>query len=106
MIIDGRAEIMEEDRTFEKAKQKAFRLLSVRGRSVKELRSRLKEKGFEESVVGKVITRLTELEYLDDEFFAREFTRDLAVNKLYGNRRIEVSLLGKGIDRKFMKIKT
>lgn len=92
-----------EDPTLEKAKQKAFRLLSVRGRSKKELRSKLKEKGFEEPVVEKVIARLLELKYLDDEFFAREFTRNLAVNRLYGNRKIEVSLLEKGIDRELIE---
>lgn len=94
---------MEEDHTLEKAKQKAFRLLSVRGRSTKELRSRLKEKGFEEPVVEKVIARLLDLKYLDDESFAREWTQNLAVNRLYGNRRIEVSLLEKGIDRKLIE---
>lgn len=94
---------MEEDHTLEKAKQKAFRLLSVRGRSTKELRLRLKEKGFEEPVVEKVIARLLDLKYLDDESFAREWTRNLAVNRLYGNKRIEVSLLEKGIDRKLIE---
>ncbi len=38
---------MAEDRDFEKARQKAFRLLSLRGRSTRELRSKLKEKGFD-----------------------------------------------------------
>ena len=94
---------MEEDHTLEKAKQKAFRLLSVRGRSTKELRFRLKEKGFEEPVVEKVIARLLDLKYLDDESFAREWTRNLAVNRLYGNKKIEVSLLEKGIDRKLIE---
>lgn len=94
---------MEEDHTLEKAKQKAFRLLSVRGRSTKELRFRLKEKGFEEPIVEKVIARLLDLKYLDDESFSREWTRNLAVNRLYGNKKIEVSLLEKGIDRKLIE---
>lgn len=92
-----------EDPTLEKAKQKAFRLLSVRGRSTKELRSKLKERGFEEPVVKKVIAGLLDLKYLDDESFAEQWGRNLAVNRLYGNRRIEVSLLEKGIDRKLIE---
>ena len=92
----------EKDHTFEKAKQKAFRLLSVRGRSIKELRTRLKEKDFEEPVVEEVIARLIELKYLDDESFASQWAQNLAVNRLYGNRRIEVSLSEKGIDRKLI----
>ena len=88
---------------FEKAKQKAFRLLSVRGRSIKELQSKLKEKGFEEPVVEKVIARLIELKYLDDESFAGKCARNLAVNRLYGNKKIEASLLEKGINREIAR---
>lgn len=92
-----------EDPTLEKAKQKAFRLLSVRGRSTEELRSKLRGKGFEEPVVEKVIARLLELKYLDDESFARQCASNLAVNRLYGNRKIEVNLLEKGINRELIE---
>jgi len=88
---------MADDPVFEKARQKAFRLLSLRGRSVKELRSKLLEKGFGDPVVNRVIAGLRELGYLDDAAFAREWARSLAANRLYGNRRLETSLLEKGI---------
>ena len=87
----------------EKAKQRAFRLLAMRARSEKELRAKLKEKGFDESVVEEVTARLRELNYLDDESFARQWARNLAVNKLYGNRRIEASLLEKGIPQPLIR---
>ena len=90
---------MEENLLHEKAKQRAVRLLAVRARSEKELRSQLKERGFDESVVGTVTARLLELKYLDDESFARQWARNLAVNRLLGNRRIEASLREKGIQR-------
>jgi len=93
-----------EDPTLEKAKQKAFRLLSVRGRSTKEIRLKLKERGFAEPVVEKVIVRLLELNYLDDKSFAEQWARNLAVNRLYGNRRIEMSLLEKGIGRNLIEL--
>ena len=87
----------------EKAKQRAFRLLAMRPRSEKEMRAKLKEKGFEESVIGEVAARLRELNYLDDESFARQWARNLAVNKLYGNRRIEASLVEKGIPQPLIR---
>ncbi len=90
---------MEEDLLHEKAKQRAFRLLAVRARSEQELRAKLKERGYDEAVVGDVAARLRELKYLDDESFAREWARNLAVNRLLGNRRIEASLREKGIPR-------
>jgi len=91
--------MMEEDFLHEKAKQRAFRLLAVRARSEKELRIRLNERGFDESVVRDVAARLRELKFLDDESFARGWARNLAVNRLLGNRRIEASLREKGIRR-------
>ena len=87
----------------EKAKQRAFRLLAMRARSEKELRAKLKEKGFDESTVEEVAARLRELNYLDDESFARQWARNLAVNKLFGNRRIEASLEEKGISRPLIR---
>ena len=89
--------MMKEAPLHEKAKQRAFRLLAMRARSEKELRSKLREKGFDESVVEAVASRLRELNYLNDESFAREWARNLAVNKLFGNRRIEASLMEKGV---------
>jgi regulatory protein len=87
----------------ERAKQRAFRLLAMRARSEKELRTKLREKGFAESVVEEVSARLRELNYLDDESFARQWARNLAVNKLLGNRRIEASLVEKGIPQPLIR---
>lgn len=88
---------MEEDSPQRKAKQKAFRLLAVRARSEKELRSKLKEKGFDETVIEDVTARFRELKYLDDESFAGQWARNLGVNKLLGDRRIVLALREKGI---------
>jgi len=95
--------MIEEKLLHEKAKQRAFRLLAIRARSEKELRTKLKEKGYDESVVGDVTARLRELRYLDDESFARGWARNLAVNRLWGNIRIEASLRDKGIPRELIE---
>jgi regulatory protein len=88
---------MDEDLLLEKAMQRAYRLLARRARSAKELRAGLKGKGFGEPILSKVTAKLAGLHYLDDESFALQWARNLAVNKLYGNRRIELSLREKGI---------
>jgi regulatory protein len=98
-----RDEMIEENLLHEKAKQRAFRLLAIRARSEKELRTKLKEKGYDESVVGDVTARLRELRYLDDESFAKSWARNLAVNRLWGNIRIEASLRDKGIPRELIE---
>jgi regulatory protein len=88
---------MEDDSVYGKALRKAFRLLSVRSRSCKELSSMLKDRGVPPDVTAQVVERLKELSYLDDDTFAREWSRHLAVNRLWGDRRIRISLREKGI---------
>jgi regulatory protein len=53
--------------------------------------------------VGDIAARLRELKFLDDEFFARGWARNLAVNRLLGNRRIEASLREKGMTRELIE---
>jgi len=88
---------MGDESLREKARQRAFRLLALRARSEKELRAKLTEKGFDGETVDLVVGELYGLKYLDDQSFARQWARNLAVNRLLGNRRIETSLREKGI---------
>jgi regulatory protein len=95
---------MGDDSLYEKAMQKALRLLSVRSRSCHELRSKLKERGISKTVIDRVVDRLNELSYLDDETFAKGWARNLAVNRLWGNRRISISLREKGIPESLIDV--
>jgi regulatory protein len=79
------------------AKQKAYRLLSLRPHSEKELEKKLREKGFPAAVVKEALEKLRDLKYLNDASFAAQWARNLAANKLWGNRKIVASLHGKGV---------
>ena len=79
------------------AKQKAYRLLSMRPHSEKELGKKLREKGFPAAVVKEALEKLHDMQYLNDASFATGWARNLAVNKLWGNRKIIASLQGKGM---------
>lgn len=81
----------------EAAKQKAYRLLSLRPHSEKELEKKLREKGFPAVVVKETLEKLHDLKYLNDASFANQWARNLAVNKLWGNKKIALSLREKGI---------
>ena len=81
----------------------ALRLLSARGRSLKEVRTRLTDRGVEVPVLEKVIEKLLDLNYLDDTEFAGQWARHLAFNLLYGNRRIAESLKEKGVPEEIIK---
>ena len=94
---------MDDDPLYEKARQKALRYLLYRGRSIEEVRSKLAQKGFDDAVIKKVVDRFTDLGYLNDRNFARQWAKSLAVSRLWGDRKIEISLLEKGISRDLIK---
>ena len=88
---------MPDDPLGEKAEKTAFRLLTLRAHSEKELREKLRERGFSEGVIVGVVEKCRELGYLNDWEFARQRARELAVNRLLGDRRIVLDLREKGI---------
>jgi regulatory protein len=79
------------------AKQRAYRLLSMRPHSEKELEKKLREKGFPAVVIKEALEKLRDLKYLNDASFATQWARNLAVNKRWGNRKIIASLQEKGV---------
>lgn len=79
------------------AKQKAYRLLALRPHSEKELEKKLREKGFPAVVIKETLEKLLDLKYLNDASFAVSLARNLAVNKLWGDKKIALGLQEKGI---------
>jgi len=89
---------MEDHLQYKRARERALRLLALRGRSRAELRKKLVERDFSKSVIDRVLENLGALGYLDDEAFAVNRARHLAVNRLYGDRKIAEQLREKGVD--------
>ena len=79
------------------AQQKAYRLLSLRPHSEKELEKKLREKDFPAAVIKEALEKLHDLQYLNDASFAAQRARNQAVNKLWGNRKIIANLQEKGV---------
>ena len=88
---------MREDPLGEKAEKTAFRLLTLRAHSEKELGAKLSGRGFADDIVAGVVEKCRRLGYLNDREFARQRGRELAVNRLLGDRRIVLDLGEKGI---------
>jgi regulatory protein len=80
-----------------KALARAFKLLSLRDHSRRELRDKLLRKGFSVSAVEKSIEQLEELNYLDDHEFGKDFIRYCQVVRKLGISAIRAELAGKGI---------
>lgn len=88
---------MDDDPLRKKALDRAYRLLARRARSEEELRRKLVEAGYPEGIVAMVLDKCRDLGYLNDARYARQRARDLAVNRLAGDRRIAADLRERGI---------
>lgn len=88
--------------TYEMGLKKATELLSVRERSVKQLRKRLIDYGYSEDVTSQVIDRLQEVHFLSDERYGAAFARSkLAVG--WGIGKIRKTLAQEGIELDTLK---
>jgi regulatory protein len=94
---------MPDGLTTEKATRYAYRILAARPLSEKEFRLKLRRKGYDGSVVEAVTQRFQELDYLNDAVIAGQLARSLAVSRLWGDRRITISLKTKGISRELIE---
>jgi len=64
--------------SYDDALNRAFDQIARRARSEAEVRRKLLQEGADEAVVDRVVARLHELRYLDDDAFARARARGLA----------------------------
>jgi regulatory protein len=79
------------------AKSDAYRLISRRTRTRKEIQDRLGLKGHAEGVIEETLQSLSDLGYLDDAAFAREWCRYRLESRPLGARALRRELLSKGV---------
>lgn len=89
--------IFEEER--QRALNYAFRLLSYRGRSEKEILERLKRYGYSEPVINTTMEELKNAGLIDDKKFAIMFAQDRLNLAKKGKRAIFTELLRKGVPK-------
>ena len=91
------------EKSFDKAQDKfynsALRFLSYRPRSEKELRDKLKSKKASSEIVEKVIAKLKEQKFINDEEFARWWIESRLRFRPRSINLIKRELLQKGVDR-------
>lgn len=75
----------------------AFRILSRRNHSIKELEEKLCHKGAEPRLIEEVILFLQEYNLLDDEAYARGYIKQRLLQKPMGKKRLALELKQKGI---------
>jgi regulatory protein len=89
---------LSHDEQLPLAREAALRLLTVRERSAVELRSRLRQKGFDPEVILAVLERLQESDLQDDGRFAAQFAGAALARGMAG-RRIQAELRARGVSK-------
>lgn len=75
----------------------ALNVLTFKARTTKEIKTKLKEKGYSANQIEETVTKLTYYNYLDDEAYALSYIKANACTK--GKKLILGELLNKGIDK-------
>ncbi len=89
---------MPDQEALKIAKSQAFKHLSYRDRSKKEVVRYLEQKGHPSSVIQTTIKDLTDLNYINDHRFAIEWGRSRVEVKNFGKKRLRHELSAKGVD--------
>jgi len=88
---------------FEKGKQIAYRFLSYRPRSKKEVERKLKEKKISGENISSIISLLEKNHYLNDREFTLNWVKYRMENRPLGRRSLEYELREKGVDSEIIK---
>lgn len=82
-----------------RATEAAVRLLGARPRSVREVRDRLRQRGFGPEAVAAAVAKLEGWRYVDDAEFSRLWVENRERHQPRGRRLLEQELRQKGVDR-------
>jgi len=88
---------MPDQEALKTAKSQAFKYLSYRDRSKKEVALYLEKKGHTPSVTQTTLQELEKLNYINDERFAMEWGRWRVEVKRFGKKRLQHELSAKGV---------
>lgn len=89
--------------SYQKALQYAYKLLSYRGRSEKELSKRLSMKGYDTQLIEDIINKLKLSGFLDDSKLASSLKRHAKETKLLGFEGTKKFLMERGIPPDIIK---
>lgn len=86
----------------DRATNAALNMLAHRGRSERELRQRLRQKGFTQAAIDATIRRVVDWGYLNDERFAASWVEQRSSSKPRSRRALAHELREKGVDRELI----
>ena len=81
------------------AKNAALRFLSFRRRTEKEIKDKLRKRGFDDKSIGRTIDKLKEYDLINDSEFATAWVKERLAYKPRGKRLLAQELWKKGIGK-------
>ncbi len=85
------------------AKETAFRIITRRIHSAKELERKLLQRKLDQKIVAEVVADLVENKYVDDETFAKAFIDERRTRKFAGVNKLKNDLRAKGVSREIIE---
>jgi len=82
---------------FQEAKSRAIRYLTLRIRTEKEVRDKLKSEGYDRECISRVIDELKAMGYINNQLYAQKYVYDRSKLKPMSKRMLKLELLAKGI---------
>lgn len=97
-ISDEIFEKIINDQNFLEAKKIAYNYVSYKPRTEYQVIQKLKEKKFEDEIINKTINFLKEFNLIDDEKYAKQFSKDFVQRKKIGKTKLILELQKRGIN--------
>ena len=92
-----------DEEELKKAERIALKMLVFRDRSEQEVRQKLVREGISASVIEKIVTKLFDYGYLDDQKFAQQLALSLLESKQWGFIKIGATLKARGLSSELVK---
>lgn len=99
-IDSERIRIISEGENLIKCKEAALRIIEKTYKTEKEVRAKLKLKGYDDNSINKSIEFLREYKYINDVEYTKAFINDKL--KTFGSQKIKYLLIQKGISKEIM----
>ncbi len=94
-------EIREYDE-YNYGKNVAYKFLSYKPRSIKEVKNKLTYKKISKESVEKIIEHLKKYQFLNDESYAKMYLEQKTNNKGMGKSMVQFKMIDKGIDKEMI----
>ncbi len=96
LSVDEQQALLDDEERL-RAKAAALDYIAYQARTEEEVRRKLTRKGFAEAAAEEAVARMQELGYLDDEGYARAYTRGRLAGRGHGPQRIRNDLRRRGV---------